>query len=78
MKGITICEIPGKRKHNLRRFLDDFMLTHEKHFEVLFDEGEYASTLGASKCIAIAVKNGKYPIQVNYYRGRVFLTRTDM
>jgi hypothetical protein len=78
MKGIAVCDIPGKRKHRLRKFLDDFMLTRTKHFEVLYDEGEYSSTLVASKCLAIAVKTGKYPIQVSYRNGRVFLTRTDM
>lgn len=78
MKGIVIGDIPGKRKHNLQRFLHDFMLTREKHFEVLFDEGEYLSTLIGYKCLYIAAKQGKYPIQVSYRKGRVFMTRTDM
>ena len=78
MKGTVIGDIPVKRYHNLQRFLDDFMLAREKHFEVLFDEGEYASTMVAYRVLGAAAKRGKYPIQVSYHKGRVFMTRTDM
>ena len=78
MKGIIVSDIPGKRKHNLRRFLDDFMLTNAKHFKVEYAEGEYTSTICGYKALWLAAKNGKYPIDVSWHKGEVYLTRTDM
>lgn len=78
MKGIIVSDIPGKRKHRLQQFLEDFMLTRAKHYEVLYDEDEYKTPLIAYKCLMIAVKTSKLPIKVSYRAGRVFMTRTDM
>ena len=78
MRGIIVCDIPGRRKHNLRRFLNEFMLTNAKHYKVELAEGEYATTLGGYKALYAAAKNGRYPIQVSWLKGEIYLTRTDM
>ena len=78
MKGIIVSDIPVKRKHKLRRFLDDFMLTKAKHFKVEYAEGEYKSVHHGYKALHVAAKNGKYPIEVSWRKGEVYLTRTDM
>lgn len=78
MKGIIVCDIPVKRKHNLRRFLDDFMLTNAKYFRVEYTEGEYKTKYHGYKALHLAARNGKYPIEVSWRKGEVYLTRTDM
>ncbi|MBO5887508.1 MAG: hypothetical protein J6Q60_05755 [Bacteroidaceae bacterium] len=78
MKGIIVSDIPVKRKHNLKRFLDEFMLTNAKHFKVEYAEGEYKTKYHGYKSLWLAAKNGKYPIQVSWLKGEVYLIRTDM
>ena len=78
MKGTIVCDIPMKRKHNLRRFLDEFMLTNAKHFKVTIEEGEYKTVYQGYKSLYLSAKNGKYPIEVSWHNGEIYLTRTDM
>lgn len=78
MRGIIVSDIPVRRKHNLRRFLDDFMLTNAKHFKVEYAEGEYSSVLVGYKALYVTAKKGKYPVKVHWHKGEVYLTRTDM
>ena len=78
MKGTTICNIPERRYHNLRKFLDEFMLTNAKHFKVEYTEGEYASPRAGYLSLRKAVKQGQYPIYVSRVKDEVYLTRTDM
>ncbi len=78
MKGIIVSDIPERKYHKLRRFLDDFMLTNAKHFKVEYAEGEYKSTYHGYKSLHMAASRGKYPIKVSWCDGEVYLTRTDM
>lgn len=78
MRGITVHEIPERRYHNVRRFLDEFMLANAKYFKVEFAEGEYKNIYAGYKSLHAAVKNGHYPIEVSIRKGEVYLTRTDM
>ena len=78
MKGIIVSDIPERKYHKLRRFLDDFMLVNAKHFKVEYAEGEYKSAYAGYKSLHAAVSKGKYPIKVTWYNGEVYLTRTDM
>ena len=78
MRGTIVCDIPVKRKHNLRRFLDEFMRTNAKHYKVEYAEGEYKTPYHGYKVLHLAAKNGKYPIDVSWHKGEVYLTRTDM
>ncbi len=78
MKGIIVSEIPVKQNHNLRRFLDDFMLTKAKYFKVEYSEGEYKTPYHGFRTLQASAKKGKYPIEVSWHKGEVYLTRTDM
>lgn len=78
MKGIIICDVPVKQKHNLKRFLEDFMLTNAKHYKIVYAEGEYKSTHVAYESLRLAIRRHRQPIKVSMYNGEIYLTRTDM
>lgn len=78
MKGIIVCEVPGVVNHNLKRFLEDFMLANVKHFKVEYTEGEYKDSNVAYESLRIAAKRHKQPIKVSIRKGEIYLTRTDM
>ena len=78
MKGTIICEIPVKKQHNLKRFLEDFMLTNAKHYKVEFEEGEYKNLNTARESIRFAARRHRLPIKVSTCDGVIYLTRTDI
>lgn len=78
MKGTIVYEVPVRKQHSLKRFLDDFMLTDAKHLKVEYAEGEYSNAYSAYESMRGAIKRHKYPIRVNIRNGEVYLTRTDM
>ncbi len=78
MKGVIICDIPTPKQHNLKRFLEDFMLTNAKHYKVELTEGEYKSTHVAYESLRLAIKRQKHPIKVSTCNGVIYLTRTDI
>ena len=78
MKGTIVCEVPVVRNHNLKRFLNDFMLTNAKHYKVEYTEGEYKNVMVAYESLRLAIKRHKQPIKISIRNGEIYLTRTDM
>ena len=78
MKGIIVCDIPVNRKHHLRRFLDEFMLTNAKYYKVEFVEGEYKTHFHGYRALHASAKKGQYPIEVIWRKGECYMIRTDV
>ena len=78
MKGTMISEIPERKYHNLRRFLDEFMRADAKYYKVEFAEGEYKSTYAGYRSLYTSIQRGHYPIKASFVDGNVYLARTDM